>query len=45
MLIIIGPPGSKGFDCQLPLAELFDAPTVLRYMADQIEANLREGML
>ncbi len=48
MLIIVGPPyrgDSGGFACQLSPLALANAPDFLRQVADQIEADLKEGRL
>jgi hypothetical protein len=48
MLIIIGPPERSdvsGFACQLSSLALPNTPTLLRQVADQIEADLERGRL
>ncbi len=45
ILIIKGRPGTEGFSCQLPLSDLLAIPSVLRQVADVIEADLERGHL
>jgi len=48
ILIIVGPPyrgDVGGFACQLSPLALAEAPSFLRQVADQIEADLAEGRL
>jgi hypothetical protein len=35
----------SGFSCQLPLEQVLEVPRVLRQMADQIEADMKQGKL
>jgi hypothetical protein len=44
VLILCTPNGKgSGFSCQLPMVELLALPSVLRQVADQIEADLVRG--
>lgn len=43
ILIVYGEPGHNGFACQLPAHLLPAVPSVLRSVADQIEADLKKG--
>jgi hypothetical protein len=45
ILIVIGEPGGHGFSCQATGEVLVRLPLMLRYIADQIEADLKRGKL
>lgn len=46
VLILCTPNGEgSGFSCQLPMSVLVSLPSVLRQVADQIDADLARGKL
>jgi hypothetical protein len=45
ILIVIGEPGKHGFACQATTEVLVRLPLMLRYLADQIEADMKGGKL
>ena len=45
IVIVYGGNRGQGFSCQLPPHVVARVPDVLRQMADQIEADLKKGIL
>lgn len=45
MLIVVKGESGPGFSCQADLESLVKLPSMLRFMADEIEADLKRGKL
>jgi hypothetical protein len=45
VLIVLDGEKGPGFSCQAPLAQTLTLPAILRFVADQVEADLRAGRL